>query len=716
MRASYTGEPRAAALHFYRRAGLRFGLVPDTSDAGQQRLEALLLQTLAHPHPYFPQLVVPGSVWGLFGASPYPDRITLWPAPGQAAGLLARWLPIRTPEGELGGVPGLRAATLPARRDTLTLALAGRRAHVEVRTEPRILEEAAELARGAGLEVLWEADAASRAESEALGALVSELSLGRSALWSRALRRLGVARDVFEAWRGREPLESELEGPAPARIAPRPAGQGVALRGVVAVLSGDGRGGRGCTTAAYMLAAGAAVGGARVGFLTGDDPSNLPALLGMDRAPAGAWRDAGGQLGAGCRLEAAVLPTDAAGAENLLAAARKEFDAVVVDAGTPFQPPLLADQADATLVLVPDQVAWYDDEVIDERSARAQIWSHLQDLNRQGWPSRAPGPELFVFLDEVFVRYVEWRAAQEGMNLPQEETGRDYYADLDSCGIVSFLAKYTAGPGSVVGAQDCDDGRGLGTDGEADVDEGGGRVEPYDPGAVDDVEMFWSQSVGGSAWAMLPPEESVPCLDTWRSQFVEALTPEGRRRHPDTWPDVLANWAGRNRERNLQRVAPGDLTAAQETAAEQHIVTAHTEEARGRWGEDLWRHESAAWLAAGGGQRNETSNAENDQLFTLHHPRPPQKVAAELRLLARHAPLGRPTVLVVSQPRQDLDRHLLEKVELSLQQEPGTGALTVIPRREALTTWVHGDRIDAPALMIGLMLTAAVRRTLERRL
>ncbi|GAA3085893.1 hypothetical protein GCM10020000_85520 [Streptomyces olivoverticillatus] len=84
------------------------------------------------------------------------------------------------------------------------------------------MREAARLAAEAGLEILWEADAASRAESEALAGLVADLDAPGAVVWSRALRRLGLARDVFGAWRSRDPLEAELEGPKPERIAPGP--------------------------------------------------------------------------------------------------------------------------------------------------------------------------------------------------------------------------------------------------------------------------------------------------------------------------------------------------------------------------------------------------------------------------------------------------------------------------------------------------------------
>ncbi|WP_019061572.1 hypothetical protein [Streptomyces prunicolor] len=717
MRRAYTGEPKAAALHFYRQAGMRFGLVPDAVDTGQQSLEALLFQTLAHPGLFVEGSADPGSVWGLSGASPYPDRLTLWPAPGQAASLLARWLPIRTRAGDLGGIPGLRAAALSARpRDTLTLALAGQRAHVELRAEPHALQEAADLVRGAGLDVLWDADTASRTESEALSSILSELSVSQTVLWSRALRRLGLARDAFAAWRQRDPIEAELEGPHPTRIAARPSGPTVALRGVVAVLSSDGRGGRGCTTASYMLAAAAAVGGARVGIFAGDDPSNLPRLLGLGHAPFTGWRDASSQLGGDHHLQVAVLAESTTGAAEQLAAARAEFDVLVVDVGNAFQHPGLAAQADAVVVLAPDQVPWYDDEIIDERSPRVQIWSHLTSLNQQEWSSRRPGPELFVSLDEAFAQYVVWRADQEGITLPREgdADARPWDGEADRPG------GSTADPENENEPEMDADQVGDDWDDELDLDgedeEEDGWVEPYDPEASDDVEDFWAfGSVGGSAWTTLPPEDKAPHLGTWRTDFLQILAPEGERRHPEAWPDVMADWAERSRVRNLQRVPAGFLSRAEQAAAQEQMVAADTEKSLQRWDEELWQRESAAWLAANAELRDDVGHAEDDQIWTLHHPRPSVEVAAELRSLVRSAPLGRPIVYAVTQPREDLDRHLLEQVGIALQREQGIDALTVIPRHMALRSWVRTGRVEPPALAIGWTLAEATLDALEHR-
>ncbi|MEU6331451.1 hypothetical protein ABZ851_29870 [Streptomyces sp. NPDC047049] len=703
LRVRYTGEPKAAALHAFRQSGMHFGLVPDALDAGQRRLEATLLRTLARPHPGFAQLSVAGSVWGLSAASPAADGLVIWPAHGQAAQLLARWLPTRAPGGELGGVPGLRVAPLPERRrDTLSLALAGRHAHVELRAEPAVLRAAARLAAEAGCEVLWERDAASREESEALVELTRGLETAEVAVWSRALRRLGVAQDVFGAWRHRAPLEQELEGPKPERIAPRPTGPGVALRGVVAVLSADGRGGSGCTTAAYMMAAAAAAGGARVGFLAGDDPSNLPALLGQARASFTGWRDASQQLPAGGHLKVALAPKDPAVAAEYLTAVRADFDVVVVDAGNGFQLPHLAAQADAVLALLPDQVSWYSQEVLDDRSARVQIWSHLNDQPQPGhWRDDLP-----TFLDEAFEHYVQWRAEQEGLSLPE-----DGAADEEGSG------------GEGLPAFDFDDEDGEagdeegGEEGQGDwEDDDGGWVEPYDPDFDDDVEMFWSRGASPHPYGatLLPPEETAPYLDRWREDFLQVLTPQGQRRHPDQWPRIVAGWSERNRARNLERLPVGAPTAVERAAAEEELVASLTPQALERWDEQLWQRESTAWRAAGLDERHDVGRAEDDLLWTLHHPRPAEEVAGELRMFARQVPYGRPVVLGVTRLRQDLDRHLLADVRQALQGQ-GIAGLALIARSRALQSWIGAQRLDASVLAVGWSLAASVLDAVEQQ-
>ncbi|WP_143674527.1 hypothetical protein, partial [Streptomyces caniscabiei] len=64
LRQQYTGEPRQAAHAFYQARGLYFGLVPDATDPAQQLLEAVLLRTLARPHPQIPAPTAAGTFFG----------------------------------------------------------------------------------------------------------------------------------------------------------------------------------------------------------------------------------------------------------------------------------------------------------------------------------------------------------------------------------------------------------------------------------------------------------------------------------------------------------------------------------------------------------------------------------------------------------------------------------------------------------------------------
>jgi hypothetical protein len=198
----------------------------------------------------------------------------------------------------------------------------------------------------------------------------------------------------------------------------------------------------------------------------------------------------------------------------------------MVDAISAVQYPRLAARADAVLVLVPDQVAWYDDEVVDERSPRVQIWSRLNSLSQQQWSSRRPGPELFVFLDEAFARYVEWRAEQEGASLPQEDTGDDD---------PGLWGEEAASPGSVcpvrrARTRSTTTARRRKTTRARKTTDGSSRTTPP-PRRRGHVLVLRAR--GWSAWAMLPPEEEFPYPGTWRGEFLQMLTPEGERRHPD---------------------------------------------------------------------------------------------------------------------------------------------------------------------------------------
>ncbi|GAA3085880.1 hypothetical protein GCM10020000_85500 [Streptomyces olivoverticillatus] len=222
--------------------------------------------------------------------------------------------------------------------------------------------------------------------------------------------------------------------------------------------------------------------------------------------------------------------------------------------------------------------------------------------------------------------------------------------------------------------------------------------------------MFWSRKGPAHVYEgmspVLPPEEDASYLDAWRTEFLEILAPEGERRHPAQWPLVAPIWRERNRARNIERVPAGALTNAERTAEEQEQTAALAPQAVEWWGELDWQRESTAWLAAGRDERYEVRHAEDDDdlVWTVNHPRPAQNIAGELRALARQVPMGRPVVLAVTQPRQDLDRHLLEEVAQALQDH-GIASLAVIPRSKALQDWSIED-LQTPVLATGWTLAA----------
>lgn len=83
----------------------------------------------------------------------------------------------------------------------------------------------------------------------------------------------------------------------------------------------------------------------------------------------------------------------------------------------------------------------------------------------------------------------------------------------------------------------------------------------YDVDDAEDVEEWWDLGADGTPGHpddVLPPEDGAP-LDLWRRHFLDFLTAEGQRRHPESWEEVHDSWVEHNRLRNLQRLsADGD--------------------------------------------------------------------------------------------------------------------------------------------------------------
>jgi hypothetical protein len=658
LRTRYTGEPVAAALTFFRHHGLHFGLVPDATDRRQRQLEAVLLRTLARPHPGLPPLAArAGTAYGLTGVSPGVDRLLLWPAPDQLPQLLARLLPTRTAAGQVGGVPGLRAHPLPSRRsDTLTLARAGSLAHVEMRTHPTALDHARALATAAGLEPLWESDASSQQEQRAWTHALTDTESPEDELWSTALRRLGLAITSPPDWEHRPPAATELEGPNPKRIAARASGpRAQSVHGAVAVIAADGRGGNGCTTTAYVLATALAYSGARVAVLERDETNGLPMLLGRTPAPAGHWQDIGDHLPGSGSLQMATLPRDTSAAERLIAEARDAFDSVVIDAGGAFQQRHLAAQADTVLALLSSETQWYDTETIDHRPDKPRLWDWLEDRFQEHLAQQnlAEAQRLHNHLDLMFEVYVKDR--QEG---------------------------------------------------ESDV---------YDAADDEDIDAWWlgyddRLNHDRDAETQLPEELQAPHLQRWRADYISFLSEEGARRHPDTWPEIVAAWAERNRNRNLDRLAPLEPSDDEVTATVARFRTAIEAEALATWGEELWSREWPLWVAADEEEEERVRAEYADLIEVLRHPRPAEQVAHDLLRHFQNLP-NRPVVAALNRVREDVDQHHLADITEVLRGQGFTG-LAVIPKRTTMQSWVGGSGpLHPQALAIGWHLASQLAET-----
>ncbi|MER0476996.1 hypothetical protein ABR737_01255 [Streptomyces sp. Edi2] len=671
LRTRYTGEPAAAARTFYRYHGQHFGLVPDASAHGQRILEASLLRTLAHPHPTLPALEVAGAAYGLTGVSPGVDSLVLWPAPEHLAELLARLLPTRTPDGEVIGVPGLRARPRPTRpNDSLILARAGHRAYVELRWpswmphRPKVeLGRARDIAEAAGREPLWETDASSQDEQRAWARITAEIDASDIELWSRALRRLGLAITSPPGWEHRPPRHEELEGPDPARIAPRARGpRADGFRGVVAVTSSDGKGGRGCTTITYIMACVLAYSGTRVGILVPDDHFGLPALLGhRDRTEQ--WQDIGDHLPNPRALRMATLPQDTKAAEQMIAAARNDYDVVIVDAGNAVQQRHLAAAADAVLALADGKTQWYDTETIDHRPPKPRFWEWIDDefhdfLHRHDSVRRG----LLAYLDVSFEAYVQSRAE----------------------------------------------------DGETAV---------YDASDTDDVERWWLDYDGDmrqihrddDAGSELPAEEESPHLRAWRADYIAFLSKEGAERYPDEWPEVAQMWAERNRQRNLAGLAPG-MPSEDEVAAIFAQFKAEIEDrALATWGQELWQQELPLWKAADEDEEEQLREKFADLIEYLHHPWPADRVVEELRTQFWDLPGGVPVVVALNHVRDDADQHQLADVTEALRGQ-GFAGLVLISRHPAMESWGGGRRpLHRQAVAVGWELVGQVAEALGAR-
>ncbi|MFE7485121.1 hypothetical protein [Streptomyces sp. NPDC057552] len=498
-RAAVTGENHAQALSWIRAHGLLHGLAPDAVSAEQQALEAALLFALARPAGGLRPLPLTESLFGIAKASPGPgDELRLWPAAGSEAEVLLRLLPSRTSETvpTVTGVAGLRWV-----RDGKYLAL-GRVAASErvlLAAHPRDVREAGRLCAGAGLLPLW--DEADGTELEDAPRRDLATFLGDSApAWSRALRRPLLAREIASRWVSRQPVLAELAGDASA-LMPRPHGPSARRPQIVHVRST--RGGTGCSTLSVQIAHGLARAGRAVALVTddvllrpvADDAADEKALWHEPFTPAG-----------GGRLLAASHGYFGEHLDVRAAEATSRGEVVVLDVGS--RPPAeLAGLPAADLTVLTDNYRardWVQVDVVDGRPERIRV---------------------FAALDERFARW--WRPSAEHIDADRLRTALDreffYYAMLRL--------------------------------------EAPDEVDVYDIDDAEDVEEWWDLGADGTPGHpddVLPPEDGAP-LELWRRHFLDFITPEGQRRHPDSWDEVRDSWVEHNRRRNLQRLsADGD--------------------------------------------------------------------------------------------------------------------------------------------------------------
>ncbi|WP_372412784.1 hypothetical protein [Streptomyces luteireticuli] len=666
LRKTYTGEPYAAAYEWYRTSGLFNGLVPDADDPLQQRLEAAVLRSLVRPHPAgLPQLVTPGTFFGLEGVSPDPDALLLRPAADLVAEVLARVLPVRTADG-VAGVAGLRTY-VNRHSGRLTISRLGDRAEIavlpsqlnSVKGARKDLRKAHDLVVAAGLEPLWDAGSFQAGEPEAWQQTAGDAAA--DPLWSRALRRMGLFLQSPPDWSRRAPSEAELEGPKPERIKPRPVGPAGPgrFRGVVAVTSASGRGGMGCTTTALALSTALARSGSKVGLLAGSDPNSPHGLTGGPAPAPGVWYELV-DVPSGGTLQAAVLPQDAG---PVIAAARAECDVVVIDAGNAFQHRSATAFADVALVLAgDDERYWTISETTDRRPEKIQFFAWLYRQRAQ-FASQTLGPgdpveQMLYFLDAEFGYYVEELEEQE-----EDDDELLVYDDQDPHQVEDWWHTYELAS------------------------------------LYDDEDDLVNR---------LPKEDEAPGLDALRERFIAFLTSEGQRRHGEVWERAARQWAARNKARNLKNFAPAQELIAFRQRPLETFLNEIEDEAVSRFGAQLWDEQCPVWAAAC--EDGDDLMSPWDHLVeTVSRPRPVTETADHLQGQLRDLPDIR-TIVALSRARRHPGQHHVAAVRDELTDR-GFESLLAIPDLKDFSN-LQADAAALSALSGGAAAGAANRLAL----
>ncbi|WP_139275464.1 hypothetical protein [Mangrovactinospora gilvigrisea] len=601
--------------------------MPDADTPQQQILEASVLKALARPVAAgLPRLRSSGTAFGLEGVTPDIDTLLLRPAGDLVAAVLARVLPCRSGT-EVVGVPGLRAHIS---RAGLAVGRIGESATIEVqpsRTRSRTaaqdnLDEAAALTEAAGLTPLW--TSAEPADGES--ATWHRLDSADAAVWSTALRRIGLFITAVPDWTRHAPTPADLAGPRPERIRPRPVGPGHRVTGVVAIVPGTGKGGLGCTTVAAALAGALARTGAKVGILAEqDDPNNILTYGRRSPAPAAdGWVDLA-TLGGGGAVRARAISGDADVGQEV-ARARTLVDVVILDGGRGLVPQRhWPDHADAVLALMPhDRALWAGTRLVDRRPADIRMFAWLQErlkrFTRAGQRTVEPLEKMLGFLDEGFVLYVLNRQNDDDpavYDASDPEDLQEWWEDYD------FM------------------------DGLEPVEE-------------DDFA--------------LPAEDRAPHLDEWRADYLAFLAEEGERRHGVLWRQATTQWALRNKIRNLAGLGVGERDAAE---VMEEFAEAVEEEAIATWGGDSWRVNWPVWIAAR--EAGDDLLAPWAHLLEIVEVVPaPQQIADQLHSQVRDLP-GSPTIItVMGRAGRPIGASQLAGVRDALMDQ-GYGGLVVLP-------------------------------------
>ncbi|WP_055529654.1 hypothetical protein [Streptomyces graminilatus] len=616
LRRRYTGEGRQAALAFYRRHGMHFGLVPDTHDPQQQIFEAAVLHTLARPHPALgPLPTSDGTPFGLAAASPGVESLVLWPHPDHLTAFLLHLLPTRADDG-IAGLPALRAVTGPYQ--DLVVRLVGRAARITVRATGADVERARAAAQAAGRESLWDQAAPAAGERNAWSTLVGAFAPGEARLWSRALRRPGLTDPQTSAeWARRAPRAGELEGPKPAQLLPRPVGPLVGtIRGTVAVTPAGGFGAAGCTTVALHLAAALARGGTRVIVLADGNSPASPLARPDRRSGDASWSDLVPGLPA---LRGAVLPEDREEALALVGRARAQADVVIVDTGNGSHPHLyLAQETDLVVAVTRyQQRHWIADiEIIDRRPEHVQMWAWLDQQYLQRRPVRERSEEqlLLTFLDVVFADWVAQKSWAEA----------DVFAYWEPDWVV--------------------------------VDE----LLELDARDIED----------------LPAENEEPDLDRWRADFLAAVDTEGTRRYPRLWPQIAATWPEHSRRRNRAGLRATQLEPDEFRALLQEVLAMVESEAIARWGSDLWQAHHHQWVIRSASDEPPV-DPYADLIERVAIPQPSTDIADRLLQSVHDLPTTR-LLITVNRVRGDIDPQLLADVD-SILRDRGARGITSVP-------------------------------------